>query len=461
MLMKCMERKAVMAPIKHRTLVGVKRRHGSSGYKVKLCEKADEKYMCPLCSKLMRNPVQTYRGILACASCYEHAKSENGICPVDGEEIDSDEVFVDKAKKREIMVLDCYCMYQDEGCLWTGKVQNVEDHEEHCAYSPQTCRFCNNDVTTSTYATKHLNECEQWLANKTCLYAGCSYQPLDVRDLEAHLEREVLSHAILHTSAMERLENDNSSQKQYLVEKCTKMEDSVEDLKRQIQLLVTYTTDLQNKYDSTTTLLEDRIHQLETSNTRQMTDISATQRGCSTTTVQDVADTVTTVQLRLQDLNLRQQIFENSSFDGRLLWKIDNVTERFEKAKNGSVTALHSAPVLTSRYGYKFCARLYLNGDGIGKFTHASLFIVMMRGEYDDVLQWPFEKEIKFRLINLKKIDDDIVESFRSGANSMSFIQPKKEMNVASGCPLFVKQEKLFNGGFVKDDTIFIEVSAS
>ena len=52
--------------------------------------------------------------------------SDNGRCPVDGEEIDSDEIFADKAKTREIMILDCYCMYKEEGCTWTGKVINVE-----------------------------------------------------------------------------------------------------------------------------------------------------------------------------------------------------------------------------------------------------------------------------------------------------------------------------------------------
>ena len=33
-----------------------------------------------------------------------------------------------------------------------------------------------------------------------------------------------------------------------------------------------------------------------------------------------------------------------------------------------------------------------------------------------------------------------------------------KEMNVASGCPMFVRQEHLLNGGFVKDDCIFLRV---
>lgn len=48
----------------------------------------------------------------------------------------------------------------------------------------------------------------------------------------------------------------------------------------------------------------------------------------------------------------------------------------------------------TAKYGYKLCLRLYLNGDGTGKRTHLSLFIVIMRGEYDALLPWPFRNKV-------------------------------------------------------------------
>ena len=49
----------------------------------------------------------------------------------------------------------------------------------------------------------------------------------------------------------------------------------------------------------------------------------------------------------------------------------------------------------TAKYGYKLCLRLYLNGDGTGKRTHLSLFIVIMRGEYDALLPWPFRNKVR------------------------------------------------------------------
>lgn len=445
-----------MAPIKDHIFVGVKRRDCSAGYNVNLCKKVDQRLICPLCSRLIRNPVQTFRGVLACASCYQHAKRD-GRCPIDGEVIDCDEIFVDKARNNEIMILDCYCTHQEEGCTWMGKLKMLEEHEESCAFRPRACRFCHEEMTNSTYTTNHLNHCQTWLTNKTCLYQECSYNPNSIEDLKSHLQNEVFSHAILHTSAMEEFQNNFRSQKQYWNDKYTSMENCVEDLKRQIQLLVTYTTDLQNKYGIKTNMLENRIKQLESERSNP-TAISEEQCGFSPT-IKHLSDTVKSVQTNISDLNLRQQLFQNSAQYGKMLWKIDNLTERLQKAQNGSVTALHSAPVYTNRFGYKFCGRLYLNGDGIGKTTHASMFIVLMKGDYDEILAWPFKGEIKFRLLNQKKIDDDVVESFQSDHSSVSFAQPKNETNVASGCPLFVKQHKLWNGGFVKNDTIFIEIS--
>ena len=34
-------------------------------------------------------------------------------------------------------------------------------------------------------------------------------------------------------------------------------------------------------------------------------------------------------------------------------------------------------------------------------------------------------------------------------------------MNVAAGCPMFITLQQLQNGGFVKDDCLYIEIIAS
>lgn len=55
----------------------------------------------------------------------------------------------------------------------------------------------------------------------------------------------------------------------------------------------------------------------------------------------------------------------------------------------------HPTAFYTSRYGYKMCLRIYLNGDGTGRGTHLSLFFVVMRGPHDALLRWPFNQKVR------------------------------------------------------------------
>ena len=96
----------------------------------------------------------------------------------------------------------------------------------------------------------------------------------------------------------------------------------------------------------------------------------------------------------------------------------------------------------TSRYGYKTCARIYLNGDGIGRGTHISVFFVVMRGEYDALLRWPFRQKVTFMLLDQNNVEH-VIDSFRPDPNSSSFQRPRRETNIASGCPTFCPLSEL------------------
>ena len=105
------------------------------------------------------------------------------------------------------------------------------------------------------------------------------------------------------------------------------------------------------------------------------------------------------------------------------------------------------------------CARVYLNGDGMGKGTHMSLFFVIMRSEYDALLPWPFRQRVTICLIDQSGRKRHIRDSFRPDPTSTSFRKPVGEMNVASGSPMFALQTTVESDSFLKDDTIFIGVS--
>ena len=148
---------------------------------------------------------------------------------------------------------------------------------------------------------------------------------------------------------------------------------------------------------------------------------------------------------------------EVSSYNGTLLWEISYFARRRNDARTGRQTSFYSSCFLTSRQGYKMCARIYLNGDGIGVGTHISLFFVVIRGQHDENLRWPFTPRITFKLLDQQE-NEHVIKAFRPDPNSLSFQRPMREMNIASGCPLFCPLSDLDRHAYVRDDTIFVKI---
>lgn len=173
--------------------------------------------------------------------------------------------------------------------------------------------------------------------------------------------------------------------------------------------------------------------------------------------VRRLQDHVTT---KLSQMDLRFQVLETASYDGVLLWKIRDYRRRKEEARAGGILSLYSQAFYTSRHGYRMCARVYLNGDGMGQGTHLSLFFVVMKGEYDALLKWPFRQRVSLMLLDQTTGSRNMVDTFRPDPSSSSFQKPVNDMNIASGCPLFVSHNVLEapDSVYLKDDTIFIKI---
>jgi hypothetical protein len=105
-------------------------------------------------------------------------------------------------------------------------------------------------------------------------------------------------------------------------------------------------------------------------------------------------------------------------------------------------------------------ARLYLTGDGNARRSHMSLFFVVMRGEYDAILQFPFCFKVTFSLMDQTSQHRHIIDSFQPDPKSNSFQRPRSDMNIASGIPRFVPLTIIQQDSnpYVRDDTMFIKI---
>jgi hypothetical protein len=159
--------------------------------------------------------------------------------------------------------------------------------------------------------------------------------------------------------------------------------------------------------------------------------------------------------------SMKQTLLDSSSSasnNGSYIWKITNVAEKIANAIADRQTSIYSAPFYSSPTGYKMCMRLYLNGDGQARRTHFSIFFVLMRGNYDAILVWPFQYKITFCLYDQTGGQKHIIDSFRPDTKSNSFQRPRSNMNIASGIPKFlplsvIQQE---NNPYIREDCMFI-----
>ena len=151
----------------------------------------------------------------------------------------------------------------------------------------------------------------------------------------------------------------------------------------------------------------------------------------------------------------------------KFIWKIENFSEVLRQAKAGEKIAIDSSPFHTDRaesYGYKLKITVEPNGSGSAKNTYLSVFIIVMKGEYDAILPWPFKKKVQFSLIDQQEDPaqrENVTMHFIPGKNCESFRRPKNNDNVGWGFPEFVSHKKLYSRRYIVDDTLFLQVEIS
>lgn len=134
-------------------------------------------------------------------------------------------------------------------------------------------------------------------------------------------------------------------------------------------------------------------------------------------------------------------------------WKIRSIATRTREAESSN-SPIYSAPFCTKDNNYCMCLELFLNGDGRGRDTHMSLYLVMLDPDEEcDELTWPFQKVITFQLINHVNVLDSIVVSFVSKLWSPSHSDKKRR----DGLPRFARHDLLHYDHFTRNDEIIIK----
>ncbi|XP_078604287.1 TNF receptor-associated factor 3-like isoform X2 [Branchiostoma floridae x Branchiostoma japonicum] len=472
----------------------------------------DPKYVCSSCRLPVDDPKQAECGHIYCRSCVEELTglgSVRGRCKIPG----CNEIIT-LQKDSPATAIAVRCINVHSGCEWQGTI--LQDHllecdyemipcvhdwqgcttkilrkdlaphlDTECDFRPENCPAC-DDTFNHIDLTAHRGECEY--EKIPCIHKDCG-ERIPRKDLSKHLTdtcafrsavcqwckesrpfKDIAKHQESCPMAPARCKwcGKKGLTRSQLQDHQHPQTGDCPNMKLPCHFEPTGCREKKRKqegrYAKTLGTVVDTVLQLasnmertpaqdEESRLDMHQDSKTTQRKKKKLAIKMFRE-----DIALAEQDLRFQVLELPNY-GTLIWKIAGFSRKRHDAITGKTVSFYSPCFFTSRTGYKMCARIYLNGDGMGKGTHVSLFFVVMRGHYDGLLRWPFRQKVTFMLLDHKN-RDHLTDAFRPDPTSSSFQRPTSDMNIASGCPLFVPLSQLDSSShaYVRDDTMYIKV---
>uniref|UniRef100_A0A8C2B210 TNF receptor-associated factor n=1 Tax=Cyprinus carpio TaxID=7962 RepID=A0A8C2B210_CYPCA len=437
-----------------------------------LANKLEDKHLCNICLKILRRPFQAQCGHRFCSYCFNKAVSSGPQkCSACIKEDIFEEptsilkqgcAFPDNAAKREVEALEAVCI--NEECSWTGTIKEYEaNHEGKCDFRILPCPSCKELLRANELERHNERECPERTLN--CKYCK---EPFHFKNIKAHDEICPKYPMICEGCAKKKIPREKYVDH---IKLCTKFRTPCRFHVVGCDMMVGNLTFLHPSdfifiSGACALTFENIVCVLNREMERSATTMEAYNRQhrldqdkieILNNKVRQLERTVGLRDLSIVEMEGKMREMSAATYDGVFVWKISDFSKKRQDAVAGRAPAMFSPAFYTSKYGYKMCLRIYLNGDGTGRGTHLSLFFVVMRGHSDALLKWPFNQKVTLMLLDQNN-REHIIDAFRPDISSSSFQRPVSDMNIASGCPLFCPLSKLDSkNSYIRDDTIFIK----
>lgn len=147
--------------------------------------------------------------------------------------------------------------------------------------------------------------------------------------------------------------------------------------------------------------------------------------------------------------------------NGDFIWRIDDFARKRQDAINNVTTVLHSPGFYTRPYGYKLCIRMNPNGVDASVGRHLSLFVHVMKGDYDELLLWPFQGSIELKIMDQSDVPEAVRRHISDTLNTTptltAFQKPSSNRNHRGfGYTEFVPLNTINSPQYVKNDVLFV-----
>lgn len=381
------------------------------------------------------------------------------------------DVFPDKLAER--LILNAHVICPSHKCDWRGELRDVKTHltkcpyefiectndgcvmkirrmemQEHaaneCNWRTVLCGYCSEQLSKNV-AELHLQSCVlfpmkcvngcgsetprqevQKHLNESCplTIVACPYQHLGCEQktgrkaMDSHVECSSGLH--LHLACVKL--NDVSHEINALKTDRAEMKEELKELKKEFE----------EKLSNTKLEFQQQIGDLRRALAVQSQATEETQKGLETVNV------------------------------GPFIWRIDNFEAHQARARTRVCKAIYSPPFYSWKHGYHMKFQVFPNGRSDGKDTHLSVFVVIVKGEYDALQSWPFKGKVKMSLLRPQDETGDCVSHVVNFLHAEQAVncRPDGDRKAGRGKSKFVALKDLKTNGYLVDDVIFLKAEA-
>ena len=340
-------------------------------------------YSCSICKLILREPHQTSCcNTSFCRVCIERVEANNNPCPSCKKRVFNK--FPDVQLQRVVNVLEVLCTFNSQGCMWVGLLGHLDKHlnlnpdpatqPEGCHFASIPCIYCFEPVQRLNAQFHQTEECEKRPAR--CEY--CNYESTFADVMKTHncANFPTLCHqckqAFLRQDFQNHIDNEcpftpiDCEFKHVGCEIALSRKDMPSHLRDNVATHISLQAAGHKKLEKENEKLKKKVAKQE--------------------------EEITKLNKEVENLRVLFSMFHS------MIQPVQLTMPEFTRLRRVDSDWI-STPFYSHPQGYKLCIRVHANGILAGKGTHISVYVHLMKGEFDDHLVWPFRGQINIQLL--------------------------------------------------------------